>query len=148
MNFKGLMATTMLAGMIGAPVYATAPFCIAVNGGFGNGGTSFVARGFDLPQPSHCTPWSGYTKTSATVILTTFGTACASDDGSVLTVSVASADPSYLGSGTLVSDYIRVCPDSVTSCPIGGGVDSGYITGGAAQQDCTDALLDLPVFHD
>jgi hypothetical protein len=148
MNFKRLAVATVVAGLI-APIYAYAnPYCIAVNGGFGNGGTSFVARNFAMPDPSKCTPWTGYTKTSATVIFTTTGTMCASDDGSVLTLSVSSADPDFLGVGQIASDYIRLCPDSVTSCPIGGGQDVGYNTGSAAPQDCTDALLDLPTFHD
>jgi hypothetical protein len=137
--------TTVLAGI--APVYAS-PYCIAVNGGFGNGGSSFVARNFATPDASKCTPWTGYTKTSATVIFTTNGTACLSDNGTVLTVSVSSADPDYLGPGNIASDYIRVCPENVSSCPLGGGTDVGYDTGPAAPQDCTDALLDLPTFHD
>jgi hypothetical protein len=147
MNFNRLMVTTVLAGLV-APLYAATPYCIAVNGGFGNGGTSFVARNFSPPDPSKCTPWTGYTKTSATVIFTTNGTACASDDGTVLTVSVSSADPDYLGVGNMASDYIRVCPANVTSCPLGSGTDVGYDTGPAAPEDCTDALLDLPTYHD
>lgn len=149
MNFGQLVVTTLLTGLI-APVYATSPspYCIAVNGGFGNGGTSFVARNFTLPDASKCTPWAGYTKTSATVIFTTSGTACVSDDGQVLIVSVSSADPDYLGVGQIASDFIRVCPASVTSCPIGGGQDIGYDTGTAAPETCTKELLDLPTFHD
>jgi hypothetical protein len=34
------------------------PYCIAVNGGFGSGGTTFVARNFSLPAASKCTPWT------------------------------------------------------------------------------------------
>jgi hypothetical protein len=148
MNLNRLMITTVTTVLAGiAPVYAS-PYCIAVNGGFGNGGTSFVARNFALPDASKCTPWTGYTKTSATVIFTTNGTACLSDDWTVLTVSVSSADPDYLGVGQIASDYIRVCPENVTSCPLGSGTDVGYDTGPAAPQDCTDSLLDLPTYHD
>src|ERR1700735_195789 len=50
-----------------------APYCIAVGGGFGNGGSTFVARNFSMPAASKCTPWSGYTKTASTVILITSG---------------------------------------------------------------------------
>jgi hypothetical protein len=147
MNFNRLTVATVLAGLL-APVIASAnPYCIAVNGGFGNGGTSFVARNFTMPDASKCSPWTGYTKTNATVIFTTSGTVCTSDDGTVLTVSVTSADPSFLV-GQTASDYIRLCPDSVASCPIGGGQDIGFFTGAAAPQDCTDDLLDLPTFHD
>jgi hypothetical protein len=145
MNFTRLVVTTALAGLI-APAFAASPYCVAVNGGFGTlGGTSFVARGFDMPDPSKCTPWSGYTKTASTVILTTSGTACISDDGTVLTVSVASADPAYVAGQ--VSDYIQLCPAAVTNCSIG-GQDSGFFAGSAAEQPCTDDLLDLPAMHD
>jgi hypothetical protein len=147
MNFNRLVVATALAGLI-APVYAASPYCIAVNGGFGNGGTSFVARNFDMPEASKCTPWTGYTKTASTVIFTTNGTACTSDDGTVLTVSVSSADPPYLGAGISALDYIQLCPASVSSCPLGSGTDVGYDSGTAAEQDCTDSLLDLPTFHD
>ena len=37
---------------------AEAPYCIAVSGGFGNGGSTFVARNFSLPAASKCTPWT------------------------------------------------------------------------------------------
>jgi hypothetical protein len=147
MKLNRLVITTVLTGLIAAPVYAATPYCIAVNGGFGNGGTSFVARNYTMPDPSKCTAWTGYTKTASTVILTTSGTACASDDGNVLTVSVFSADPPFVGT-TPVADYIQECPSSATSCPLGSGQDSGYFSGAAAEQNCTDALLDLPVLHD
>jgi hypothetical protein len=146
MNVNRLMVTTVLAGLI-APVYATSPYCIAVNGGFGHGGTSFVARNFTMPSANTCTPWTGYTKTATSVILTTSGTACTSDNAKVLTVSVSSADPLYLGPGKLVSDYIQLCPAGVTSCPLS-GEDSGYFTGAAEPVTCTAELLDLPATHD
>ena len=41
---------------------APAPYCIAVNGGFGNSGYSgstFVARNFTLPDANKCTSWTG-----------------------------------------------------------------------------------------
>ena len=146
-NLKSIAIATVLAGLV-APAFADpAPFCVAVNGGFGNGGSSFVARNFELPQPSKCAPWTGYTKTAATVILTTNGTACASNDGSVLTISLTSADPDYLGVGQTAVDYLRICSD-LNNCPIGSGTDAGYNTGSAQQQDCTDDLLDLPTMHD
>ena len=63
-----------------------APYCIAVNGGYGNGGTTFVARNFSLPAPCKCTTWNpGYTKTADTVVLTTGGTSCLSSDNKALT---------------------------------------------------------------
>src|SRR5271170_3695108 len=102
MNFDRLGTITGLAALMAAPVYAT-PYCIAVSGGFGNGGTSFVARNFTQPAVSSCTTWTGYTKTASTVILITSGTACLSSNAQVLTVSVSSADPPFLGAGILVS---------------------------------------------
>jgi len=86
---------SLLLGLI-APVYgfaAEAHYCIAVNGGFGHGGTTYVGLGFTVPAEGNCTPWSGFTKTASTVILTTTGTGCLSSDGKALTVSVSSADP-------------------------------------------------------
>jgi hypothetical protein len=146
MRFNRLIAITGLAALVAAPVYAQ-PFCVAVNGGFGNGGTSFVARNYTAPDASHCSPWTGYTKTASTVILITNGVACLSDDSSLLTVSVVSSDPSFVGNNP-VADYITFCPTGVTNCLIGGGQDQGYFSGAAAEQDCSDALLDLPTFHD
>src|ERR1700689_4428791 len=109
MNFNQLSTIAGLAVLSAAPVYAT-PYCIAVSGGFGNGGTSFVGRNFTMPSVSSCTPWTGYTKTASSVVLMTNGTACLSSDATVLTVSVSSADPSYFGAGKIVSDYIQLCP--------------------------------------
>jgi hypothetical protein len=147
MNFNRLATITGLAALMAAPVYAT-PYCIAVGGGFGNGGTSFVARNFTQPAVSSCTPWTGYTKTASTVILITSGTACLSNNGQVLTVSVSSADPSFLGAGNLVSDYIQLCPAGVAHCPIGQGSDVGYFSGSANSETCTSALSGLPAMHD
>jgi hypothetical protein len=147
MNFNRLTTMTGLAALMAAPVYAT-PYCIAVGGGFGNGGTTFVARNYTQPSVSSCTPWTGYTKTASTVILTTSGTACLSDNGQVLTVSVSSADPSYLGAGTIVSDYIQLCPAGISHCPLGQGTDIGYFSGTANSETCTSALSQLPPTHD
>ena len=128
---------------------APAPYCIAVNGGFGNSGYSgstFVARSFSFPEASKCTTWEGYTKTSATVIFTTSGTACLSSDSTALTVSVSSADPDYLGVGAVAADYIRMTRTSATD-PFSGS-DQGYLMGAAEQISCTDDLLTLPAYHD
>jgi hypothetical protein len=126
-----------------------APYCVAVNGGFGNSGYSgstFVARSFSLPEASKCTPWEGYTKTSATVIFTTSGTACLSSDSTALTVSVSSADPDYLGVGKFAVDYIHMTRTSTTE-PFS-GEDQGYLTGAAEPTTCTSDLLILPSYHD
>ena len=116
-----------------------------MGGGFGSGGSTFVARNFSFPEANKCTPWAGYTKTSDTVIFTTTGTACLSGDSTALTVSVSSADPDYLGVSKLAVDYIGMTRTSVTD-PFS-GEDQGYLAGGAATISCTDDLLSLPSFH-
>jgi hypothetical protein len=129
------------------PATSTAPFCIAVNGGFGqNDGSTYVARNFTLPDANKCTPWAGYTKTSATVIFTTNGTACVSGDNKALTVSVTSQDPDFIGVGAQAVDYINLARTSTTQ-PFAGS-DAGYLMGSAEQTTCTNALLTLPDTHD
>jgi hypothetical protein len=123
-----------------------APYCIATNGGFGNGGSTFVARNFSMPEGNKCSPWTGYTKTSATVIFTTSGTACLSGDSTALTVSVSSADPDYLGVGAFAVDYIHMTRTSTTE-PFS-GQDAGYLMGTADPVSCTSDLLTLPAYHD
>jgi len=123
-----------------------APFCIATAGGFGNGGTTFVAPGFTMPAENQCTPWSGFTKTASTVILTTSGAACLSTTGKTLTVSVSSADPAFLGTNP-ASDYIQLTRASSTGS-FTGGTDQGEFAGSADQITCTSGLLSLPDIHD
>ena len=122
------------------------PFCIATAGGFGNGGTTFVAPGFTVPAENKCTPWSGFTKTASTVILTTSGAACLSTTGKTLTVSVSSADPDFLGTNP-ASDYIQLTRASSTGS-FSGGTDQGEFAGSADQVTCTSGLLSLPDIHD
>jgi hypothetical protein len=129
-----------------AATVGEAPYCIATSGGFGNGGSTFVARNFSMPDPNKCSSWTGYTKTSATVIFTTSGTACLSGDSTALTVSVSSADPDYLGVSQLAVDYIRMSRGSATE-PFS-GEDQGYLMGAAEPTSCTQALLTLPAYHD
>jgi hypothetical protein len=121
-----------------------APYCIAASGGFGNGGTTYVARNFSLPEASKCSPWTGYTKTADTVILTTGGTSCLSSDSLALTVSVSSADPSY--SVDPVVDYIRMTRGTATEKF--SGQDSGYFSGSVEPVSCSSELLTLPSTHD
>jgi hypothetical protein len=123
------------------------PFCVAVSGGFGGGGTTFVAPGFNVPAGNSCTPWSGFTKTASSVILTTSGVACLSGTGKTLTVSVSSADPSFFGAGTQVSDYIQLTRTGTTGS-FTGGTDQGNFGGGADQATCTASVLSLPDIHD
>ena len=147
MNFNPLATITGLAALMAAPAYAT-PFCIAVGGGFGNGGTTFVGRNFVQPTANSCTAWTGYTKTASTVILFTSGTVCLSSNSQVMTVSVSSQGPSFLGADRLVSDYIQLCPQGAGHCPIGSGSDVGFFSGTASVETCTSALQQLPSVHD
>ncbi len=150
MKFTSIAQSSLVVlSVLLAPIHsfaAQAPYCIAVNGGFGGGGTTFVARNFTLPTASKCSPWSGYTKTASTVILMTSGTSCLSTDNKALTVSVSSADPSFFGAGTIVGDYIQLTRDSATD-PFT-GEDYGYFTGSAEPVSCTSELLTLPAAHD
>jgi hypothetical protein len=125
---------------------AEAPYCIATSGGFGNGGSTFVARNFSMPEANKCSTWTGYTKTASTVILTTSGTACLSGDSTTLTVSVSSQDPDFLGVGSVAADYIRMTRTSATD-PFS-GEDQGYLMGAADPVSCTNDLLTLPAYHD
>jgi hypothetical protein len=141
----------LMLGLIAAPLQSFAaeqPYCIAANGGFGPPayGTTFVARGFTVPAASKCSPWSGYTKTASTVILTTTGTACLSSDSKALTVSVTSADPSYFPLNQLTADYIQLTRTD-TSEPFT-GQDYGAFAGDAEVVSCTSDLLNLPAVHD
>jgi hypothetical protein len=121
-------------------------FCIATSGGFGGGGTTFVAPAFAVPAENKCTAWSGFTKTASTVILLTNGAACLSTTGKTLTVSVSSVDPDFLGT-TPASDYIQLTRTS-SSGVFTGGSDQGEFSGSADQITCTSSLLSLPDVHD
>jgi hypothetical protein len=131
-----------------APIHAyAANFCVAVSGGFGSGGTSFIAPTFKVPAKNHCAAWSGFTKTATTVIAISNGTGCVASDGKVLTLSIFNTDPSFFGAGASVSDQIQLCATGVTGCPIT-GQDVGNFGGTAAEQTCTTSLLTLPPTHD
>ena len=137
----------VLALGLTAPIYAyAANFCVAVNGGFGSGGTSYVAPAFTLPAKNNCAAWSGFTKTASTVIAISNGTGCLASDGRVLTLSIFNTDAEFFGAGTAVLDQIELCPKGVTGCPIT-GEDIGNFTGPAVQQTCTASLLTLPPTH-
>jgi hypothetical protein len=149
MKFNSIaQSSLMVLSLLLVPVhsFAAEPYCISVNGGFGDGGTTFVARNFSLPGEGKCTPWSGYTKTASTVILTTSGTSCLSSDSKALTVSVSSADPSYIGAGQLTADYIQLSRGDATE-PFT-GQDFGAFAGSAEPVSCTSKLLTLPSSHD
>ena len=137
----------LMIGLI-APLPSYASYCIKVGGGFGSGGTSFVGKGFAVPLAGACTAWTGYLKTASTVIANSTGSGCLSSDGKVLTLTIISTDPAYLGPGVTATDHIRFCPAGSTGCPIGAGQDIGTFGGSAAKQTCSTSLLNLPAIHD
>ncbi len=142
-------ALALFLGLAALGQAHAANYCIAVNGGFGNGGTSFVGKGFALPAAGNCKPWAGYTKTSSTVIAASTGAGCLSSNGKVFTLTVFSTDPPWFGTGQFGTDHIRFCPAGVSGCPIGAGTDVGSFGPAAAvPQTCTSALLNLPALHD
>ena len=130
-----------LLGMIPTHSFAAA-FCIAVSGGFGHGGTTFIGTGFAVPAAGSCTHWSGFTKTASTEVLTATGTGCLSSDGTVLTVSAMNAGPLFFGPGQVRADYIRLVRTSTTAKF--SGQDVGNFGGSAAPVTCTSTLLHLP----
>jgi hypothetical protein len=145
MKFNSIAQSSLVVLSLSlAPIYSFAaetPYCISVNGGFGNsGGTTFVARNFTLPEASKCTPWSGYTKTATTVILTTSGTSCLPSDSKALTISVSSA--AFLFTSEPAVDYIQLSRGDETE-PFT-GQDFGYFAGTAEPVSCTSDLLSLP----
>lgn len=144
---KTHLAVAMLGALAPLSSYA-ANYCIAVGGGFGNGGATFVAPSFTVPTAGMCSHWSGFTKAFSSVILSTSGSGCLSSDGKVLTFALSSADPSFYGAGNEVHDWIRMCPAGTKSCPIGGGTDFGNFGGSAAPVTCSSTLLSLPAIHD
>lgn len=139
----------LMLGLIAPLSSNAANFCIATNGGFGNGGSSFVGIGFVLPAAGLCVPWSGLTKTASSVVAIATGTGCRSTDGKVLELTISSTDPAFLGSGVIGSDHIKFCPAGAATCPFGGGTGTGtFSNGSAVRQTCTTSLVKLPALHD
>jgi hypothetical protein len=92
---------------------------------------------------------SGFTKAGATTILISNGSACLSNSGRALNLSIFSTDPYYFGgSPTSFSwDSILLCLTS--GCPFSSlDTSSSVLGGGSAQQvACTPSLLKLPEYH-
>jgi hypothetical protein len=139
----------LMAGLMAPlPSYA-ANFCVKIGAGFGNGGSSFVGKGFALPAAGACKAWAGYVKTATSVIANSTGGACLSTTGGVLTLTIISTNPSFLGAGQTSVDHIRLCPTGAAGCPTGAGQSiGGSFAGSAAKQTCTTTLLNLPAVHD
>jgi len=90
----------------------------------------------------NCTQWSGFTKTASTVVFTTSGAGCLSSDGKQLTFNLSSADPNFVGAGSVASDYIQLNRTAPTGS-FSSGSDQGYFSGSANQITCTSGLLQL-----
>jgi hypothetical protein len=147
-RFKPRHAMLML-GLIAPLCSQAADYCIATNGGFGHGGSTFIGKNFALPAAGLCAPWAGFTKTASSVIAISTGTGCRSSDGKSLELTISSTDPSFLGSGVIGSDHIKFCPGGATTCPFGGGTGTGTFSNGSAKaQACTTTLVKLPALHD
>jgi hypothetical protein len=147
-RFKSSHVLLML-GLLAPICSNAADYCIAVNNGFGNGGTSFIGKGFTLPSAGVCLPWSGFVKTASSVVAISTGTGCRSTDGKVVEFTILSTNTSYLGPGAIGVDHIRFCPGGSSTCPFGGGSGSGTFSNGPAKaQYCTSTLYRLPSLHD
>ena len=127
-------------------------FCVAVSGGFGSGGETFVGKEFISPTKGTCKPWAGIIKSNSTVVWTSTGAACLSDDGKLLTIVLQSTDPTFAGNAS-ITDTIELCPlASTLGCPASSGQFdhssfSGF-GGPAAQVTCTTAVTSIPSVHD
>jgi hypothetical protein len=124
--------------------FAESHYCVAVDGGFGHGGTTFIGLNFAVPAEGNCTPWSGFTKAESTVILTATGTGCLSSDGKALSISVFDADPAFFA--TPQAEFIQLTRGDSKE-PFS-GQDTGYFGGKAEPVSCSSNLLHLPSSHD
>src|ERR1700722_12725603 len=135
----------LLLGLVApASSFASDHYCVAVNGGFGDGGTTFIGIGFAVPGEGKCSPWSGFTKAESTVILTATGTGCLSSDGKALSISVFDADPAFFA--TPQAEFIQLTRGDSKE-PFS-GQDTGYFGGSAEPVSCSSSLLHLPSSHD
>jgi hypothetical protein len=161
MNRFNIFVLAMLMG-VSAPALSTPKnYCIAVNGGWGStetNGTTFVGKGIEYPLKGACQPWFGIVRTSLTVVGTSHGSICLSNDGKLLTVSLTSTLPEYLGLGRagVAIDHIELCPGGNASCPAHSGQSDrgelanpvGATTSPAKHITCTSAMAAIPSSHD
>jgi hypothetical protein len=133
-------------------------YCINVNGGWNPnnpGGVTFVAKNFVYPPKGACRSWTGIVRASISVVGTTTGTACLSDDGKRFTAALRTSAVDWAGVDA-VSDTIDLCPTGTCPPKTGGGTiserDLGYFSGGmegpAAHVSCTAAMTSIPSEHD
>jgi len=123
-------------------------FCVAVDGGFGSGGETFVGKEFISPTAGTCKPWAGVVKAGTTVVLTSSGAGCLSDDGVLLTITLQSMNHDFLGPGVSATDQIELCPKGPSGCPVAQADSGSFFTGTAAIVTCSAALSSIPSKHD
>jgi hypothetical protein len=156
MNRLNSFALLMLMGVSVSAFSAPSNYCIAVDGGWdpnNPGGTTFVGKGIEVPSRGACSPWFGIVRTSITVVGTSHGTICRSNDGKLITASLTSTLPEWFGIGRsgVAIDHIELCPVAGV-CPAHAGEsdrgDLGSTSSPAAHILCTSALLNIPSSHD
>lgn len=124
-------------------------YCIAADGGWPGGGTTYIAPNFPLPAVGTCGPWQGFAKTAGTVVVFSYGTGCLSNDGKALTVAVTSQNPNWINGSNNGNDYI-VLERSEDKGSFTSGSDTGALvfgTSSATPVTCTATLLELPSSH-
>lgn len=129
---------------------AAQSLCVEVNGGQAQGGGSYVGQGYAMPARGSCKPWSGFMKTGTDVVGYSSGSGCTSSDGQVLTLTLATVNPRFFGTGAVVSDFIRICSNGAGGCPLGvvqGDTSSYFGLASAQRVSCTPAMLELPAGH-
>jgi hypothetical protein len=127
-----------------------ANFCIAVSGGFGNGGYTYIAPGFAQPARNQCAPWAGFTKAGSTQVYISNGTACVSGNGAAMDLSIFSTDPPAVGTnpGSVTYNSIELCLTSCAFTSQDTGSNSSGLAGGIAEKVPCTGLLNLPENHD
>jgi hypothetical protein len=159
--------TFVLVLLIGAstPAFATPipNYCVAVNGGWNSGdpnGVTFVGKAIEFPPKNSCRPWGGIVRTAVSVVGTSHGTICRSSDGKLVTISLTSTLPEWLGIGRdhVAIDHIELCPLGTSGdlCPPQQGQsdrgDLGPPTGGstgspAKRINCNPSITTIPSDH-
>ena len=165
MNPFNKLSFAMFLLVITTPSFsAPENYCIAVNGGWNPdnpGGTTFVGKGIEVPKNGACSPWFGIVRTSITVVGTSHGSICRSNDGKLVTASLTSTLPEWLGLGRngVSIDHIELCPflKRTGECPAKEGESdrgdlgpqSGESTGSPANRiPCTAEIVNIPSTHD
>ncbi len=95
---KSHLAVVVLGALAPSSSYA-ANYCIAVGGGFGSGGETFVGYRLCCSCRGHLLAVVRFTKGFSSVVLLTHGSGCLSSDGKVLSVQPVQRRPVLLRRG-------------------------------------------------